>query len=73
MQITIFHKTRAYLRYHSIALLIVPLISVLSSFVNKKKRSFHNSNSNGANPDWAEGFRVSGLIGGNFNNDAKQM
>ena len=40
--------------------------------MNKKKRSFHNSNSNGANPDWAEGFRVSGLIGGNFDNDAKQ-
>jgi len=48
------------------------LSNMLSSFVNKKKRSFHNSNSNGANPDWAEGFRVSGLIGGNFDNDAKQ-
>jgi len=48
------------------------LSSMIRSFVHKKKRSFHSSNSNQANPDWADGFRVSGLLGGNFDNDAKQ-
>ena len=51
---------------------MIPLISVIRSLAHKKKRSFHGSNNDGVNPDWAEGFRVSGLIGGNFDNDAKQ-
>ena len=41
--------------------------SVLRSLVHKKKRLFQGANDNGINPDWAEGYRISGLT--NTNND----
>ena len=42
--------------------------SVLKSLVHKK-RAFHDTNSNGINPDWANELRISGLIGADFNNE----
>ena len=37
--------------------------------MHKKKRSFHGLDNNGINPDWAEGYRISGLVGTNINNE----
>jgi len=41
--------------------------SLLRSLVHKKKRLFQGANDNGINPDWADGYRISGLT--NNNND----
>jgi len=43
------------------------LSNILRSLVHKKKRLFHGTNDNGINPDWADGYRISGLT--NTNND----
>jgi len=45
------------------------LHNMLRSLVHKKKRSFHGLDNNGINPDWAEGYRISGLVGTNINNE----
>ena len=44
-----------------------PFFSVLRGLVHKKKRLFQGANDNGINPDWADGYRISGLT--NTNND----
>jgi len=43
------------------------LSNILRSLVHKKKRLFQGANDNGINPDWADGYRISGLT--NTNND----
>jgi len=43
------------------------LSNILRSLVHKKKRLFQGANDNGINPDWADGYRISGLT--NNNND----
>merc|ERR1711997_397873 len=44
------------------------LSNMLKSLVHKR-RSFHDTNSNGINQDWANVLKISGLIGANLNND----
>ena len=57
-------ELKGYLECHSI---FFHFFSVLRSLVHKKKRLFQGANDNGINPDWADGYRISGLT--NNNND----
>jgi len=43
------------------------LSNILRGLVHKKKRLFQGANENGINPDWADGYRISGLT--NTNNE----
>jgi len=43
------------------------LSNILRGLVHKKKRVFQGANDNGINPDWADGYRISGLM--NTHND----